>query len=297
MGIFVHVNVTYMKLIPWIDSRLYPFQSKFITLNTGNMHSVDEGDGDVLLFVHGTPTWSFLYREFISALSLHYRCIAIDHIGFGLSSKTDGSVATPVWHASNLTEFIKKLNLDQFTIIVHDFGGPIGLSSALSNSDKIKSVILFNTWLWSLKENERIKKADKILHSYIGKLLYIDLNFSLRTLLKRGFHDKKNLNKAIHNHYNAPFANRKDRAYLLKLAKELSRSSEWYEAQWDKLSILSKKPWLVLWGIKDPFFGVDYLDRWTNQITNVTVRKFDCGHFVQEEKTKEAIDSIRCFLE
>ena len=83
----------------WLDTALYPFENRFISLGAGQMHYVDEGEGDIILFVHGTPAWSFLYREHIAELSKNYRCIAIDHIGFGLSEKPEAFDEKPESHS------------------------------------------------------------------------------------------------------------------------------------------------------------------------------------------------------
>tara|TARA_R110002050_G_scaffold202591_1_gene337777 strand:- start:7882 stop:8367 length:486 start_codon:yes stop_codon:yes gene_type:complete len=138
----------------WVDTTQYPFETKFLRLEAGNMHYVDEGKGEILLFIHGTPTWSFLYRDMIKELSKDYRCIAIDHMGFGLSQKRDSVAATPEWHAQNLSEFINKLDLKDVTLVVHDFGGPIGLAAGIQNSERIKRVVLFNTWLWATEHRK-----------------------------------------------------------------------------------------------------------------------------------------------
>ena len=164
------------------------------------MHYVDEGKGDVILFIHGTPTWSFLYREYVAELSKRHRCIAIDHIGFGLSEKPENFDGKPQSHSKNITEFIEKLKLKNITIVVHDFGGPIGLSSAIQNHDNIKQVVMFNTWLWETKSNPTAQKVDKIINSRIGEFLYLRMNFSPKFLLKKGIYDKKQLSKKNHKH-------------------------------------------------------------------------------------------------
>ena len=115
----------------WLNKSLYPFENHYIQLSSGKMHYVDQGKGDVILFVHGSPTWSFLYRDFISSMSKKYRCIAIDHIGFGLSEKPEDFDGKPQSHSKNLTSFIKKLDLKEITLVVHDFGGPIGIGLSL----------------------------------------------------------------------------------------------------------------------------------------------------------------------
>lgn len=280
----------------WLDNQLYPFEHRYISLSAGNMHYVDEGSGDIILFVHGTPTWSFLYRDFIKGLSKSQRCIAVDHLGFGLSEKPEKSAVRPQDHAQNLSEFIQKLNLKNITLVVHDFGGPIGLGAALDQPERIHQVVMFNTWLWETASNPAVKKIDNIAHSWLGKFLYLNLNFSPKVLLKKGFADKSQLPKEIHRQYIRPFPTKTSRQPLLRLAESLYGSSEWYQEQWEKLDILTDKPWLILWGTKDEFITPDYLERWINRLPNAETHTYDCGHFVQEEKTDESISSLSQFL-
>lgn len=280
----------------WVDTTLYPFESHYLRLEAGNMHYVDEGKGETILFVHGTPTWSFLYRDFIRELSKNYRCIAIDHLGFGLSEKRESFLGTPEWHAKNLSEFIQKLDLQHITIVVHDFGGPIGLATSIKHSERISSVILFNTWLWATEEKKEAQKIDRIINSWLGKFLYLNMNFSPKVLLKKGFSDKKNLSKKVHQQYIKPFPTKTSRLPLLNLAKALVGSSDWYQRQWEQLGQLSDKKWLIIWGTQDEFITMDDFQKWTNRLPNAEKKTFSCGHFVQEEKTTEAIKTIVHFM-
>ena len=145
----------------WLDTNEYPFQSNYFTTDYGKLHFIDEGKGDVILFVHGTPTWSFLYRNYIKAFSKTYRCVALDHIGFGLSDKPKNYPGTPQEHAKNLNLLIEHLNLKNITLVVHDFGGPIGMSYALSYPENVKRIVMFNTWLWETKNDKDAQKIDE----------------------------------------------------------------------------------------------------------------------------------------
>ncbi len=280
----------------WLDDSLYPFESKYVRLEEGNMHYVDEGSGDIIVFVHGTPTWSFLYRNIIKGLSSDYRCIAMDHLGFGLSDKPKMFSGAPQDHAKNLGEFFKKLNLKDITLVVHDFGGPIGLAAGIENQDRIKKIVLMNSFLWATKNDESAKKIDKIVNNWLGKFLYLNMNFSPKVLLKKVFADKKNLSKKAHNHYIKPFPNRQSRIPLLNIAKALVGSSDWYQSQWQQLNKLADRKWLILWGMKDEFITTKYLDKWKDRLQDAEIKEFDCGHFVQEEKTKESILEIDNFM-
>tara|TARA_B100000609_G_C17160127_1_gene405681 strand:- start:141 stop:1022 length:882 start_codon:yes stop_codon:yes gene_type:complete len=284
------------RINDWVNRELYPFESKFISLESGEMHYIDEGDGPVILFVHGTPTWSFLYRKIIGELSKKYRCIAIDHMGFGLSDKLLNFEGRPQDHSINLTEFIKKLGLNKITLVVHDFGGPIGLSAAIRDADKFNRLILFNTWLWATSGNPEALKVDRIVNSFVGKLLYLNLNFSPKVLLKRAYYHKKLLTKTVHQQYIKPFSNKNSRRSLWNLAKSLVGSSDWYQHQWEQLDALMQKKWLIVWGTKDEFISTEYLDKWKDRIPQAMTTELACGHFVQEEMNAEVIRSISTFL-
>lgn len=281
----------------WLDRSLYPFEARYFESPSGKMHYVDEGEGEVIVFVHGTPAWSFLYRDFIKELSANHRCIAIDHLGFGLSEKPLDFVGTPQAHAENLALLLESLNLDNITLVVHDFGGPIGLPFAIAHPEKVKHVVMFNTWLWETKHDPQIQKVDKILNGGMGRFLYLHLNFSPKVLLKKAFHDRKKLNKAIHRHYKKPFPNKNSRFGLLNIGKSLLGSSDWYESQWKQVGKIKDKPFLVLWGMKDSFIGEKNLNKWEETLGNAEVLRLEAGHFVQEEKFEESLAAIRRFLQ
>jgi haloalkane dehalogenase len=106
----------------WIDRREYSFESHYLPLEMGRLHYLDEGHGAPIVMVHGNPAWSFLYRHFVEGLSLNHRCIAMDHIGFGLSDKPYDWSYQPVDHARNLRALIDRLELRDVTLVVQDWG-------------------------------------------------------------------------------------------------------------------------------------------------------------------------------
>jgi haloalkane dehalogenase len=280
----------------WLDTTEYPFRSNYLETKHGKIHYIDEGQGDIILFVHGTPTWSFLYRNYVKELSKTHRCIAIDHLGFGLSDKPTDFNGTPVAHSKNLELLIDSLQLEKFTLVVHDFGGPIGLSYAIAHPDKISNIVLFNTWLWSTKEDKDAQKIDKILHSRLGNFIYLNTNFSPKVLFKKAFYNSKKLSKQIHTQYTKPFPNKSSRYGLLNIGKSLIGSSDWYDLQWSQIDSIKDKPFLILWGEKDEFIKKENLNKWTSKLTNETTHTFEAGHFVQEEKFEESIKAIKEWL-
>jgi haloalkane dehalogenase len=280
----------------WLDKSEYPFESKYVDLENGRIHYVVEGEGEIILFVHGTPTWSFLYRNYIKELSKTNRCIAIDNLGFGLSEYQSGFDGTPKSHSDNLVEFIEKMNLSNINLVVHDFGGPIGLSAAIHNSERISKVIMFNTWLWETKSNKEVVKIDKIINSFLGKFMYMKLNFSAKVLLKKGFYQKSKLTKQLHNQYIGPFLDSKSRVSTYYLAKSLLGSSDWYQEQWQKLDNISNKKWLILWGKKDSFLTIEHLKKWRSRLPKAKVVELESGHFLQEEDFDKTLSEIKLFL-
>lgn len=280
----------------WVDKNLYPFSSNFMEMPAGKMHYIDEGEGEVLLFVHGTPTWSFLYRNYVKKLSANYRCIAIDHLGFGLSDKPRNFAGTPQKHYENLSLFIDSLQLDSFTLIVHDFGGPIGLPYAIQHPEKVSNIVLFNTWLWETKTDEAAQKVNKLLHSKLGNAIYLNTNFSPKVLLKKAFYDTKKLPKNVHQHYQQPFPNKANRYGLLKIGQALVGSSNWYKEQWEQIDSIKNHPTLILWGMEDAFIKPNQLEKWKGILTNKEVHTFKAGHFVQEEYFEESLRVLVDFL-
>jgi len=278
----------------WLDPTLYPFEPRFMTVDGERLHYLDEGEGDPILFIHGTPTWSFLWRDFIKELRGTHRCIAPDHLGFGLSDKPAAANYTPQAHAERLALFIETLDLENFTLVVHDFGGPIGLSYALKRPEAVRSLFIMNTWLWSNEGNKTIERANGLLKGPVGNFLYKRLNFSARVLLKAGFADKTKLTKELHAHYLKPFDSPAKRSAPHALAKALTASNDWYASLWEQRYILNRLPMTIAWGMKDSFFPPAHLERWQEAFPNATVTRFeDAGHFLQEEVTDGLIQTLK----
>jgi haloalkane dehalogenase len=281
----------------WVDRSAYPFRSSYLDLGPGRLHYVDEGRGPAVLLVHGTPTWSYLYRLLIRDLARDHRVIAVDNLGFGLSDKPAGWGYRPEDHARNLARLVEWLKLEEFTLVVHDFGGPIGLSYALEHPERVRSLVLFNTWLWSLRGTPA-ERASRVMGGPVGRFLYRHLNFSPRVLLKAVYGDKAKLTPTVHRQYIAPFPTAASREAPWVLARELIGSSDWYEGLWGRLDRIADKPALLLWGMKDPTFGAAALERWRRALRNSRVVEFpEAGHFVQEEAPVEAAEELRGFLE
>ncbi len=277
----------------WLDRTLYPFEQKELTLPAGTMRYVDEGEGDPILMLHGTPTWSFLYRHFITSLSADYRVIAPDYLGSGLSDKP--SLAdfgyTPPDHAASVAALIDALGLENFTLVVHDFGGPIGLPYALDHPEKLRRLVIFNTWMWPL-EGITFALTTPLLGGPIGRFLYEKTDFEFSTIVPSVYADRSNLTPEIEAHYRGPF----DGTIGWTYARALGGSRDWYAQLWEKRAAIADHPALLLWGMEDRIFGPG-LARWEDALTNPTIVRLEqAGHFVQEEAPEAALKHMRTFL-
>ncbi|MEM7660233.1 MAG: alpha/beta fold hydrolase [Bacteroidota bacterium] len=286
-----------MKQSAWFDQASYPFTARYFDHPDGQMHYVDEGEGEVLVFVHGTPSWSYLYRQLIRHFSHSYRCISLDHLGFGLSEKPQALAGKPRDHSRRLEALLDHLNIESCTLVVHDFGGPIGLSWALRQPERIEKLVLFNTWLWSLEENKTVVQADRIIRSALGRFLYLRMNASPRLLLPQGFANKSHLTKALHRHYLKVVPSATERFGLLRLGESLLGEAAWYETQWAQRENLAGLPIAFLWGEQDRFFGLDELNKWQSAFPQAETHTFKAGHFLQEECPEEIIAVLSPFLE
>ena len=281
----------------WLDRSLCPFTTRTFDTPDGRMSYVDEGDGPPVVLVHGTPTWSFLYRSLIAALRPGHRVIAIDHLGFGLSDKPPGAPYRPRDHARRLGALIDSLGLSGITLIVHDFGGPIGLSAALERLDRIERIVVMNSFLWPLDADARIRRGGRIAGSWLGRLLYRHLDFSVKVLLPAGMHDKSVLTPDLRAQYAGPFGSPDDRMGTWAFARALLGESAWYQELWSRRAELAARPMLLAWGMRDPAFGPPYLSRWLEAFPHARVAAFEAsGHFVPEEAPRELAAAVEEFI-
>ncbi|HAK89986.1 MAG TPA: alpha/beta hydrolase [Nitrospiraceae bacterium] len=281
----------------WIDRKEYPFKSHFLELEMGKMHYVDEGSGEPIVMVHGNPAWSFLYRHLIKCLSKNYRCIAVDLIGFGLSDKPWNWSYYPEDHAKNLKLLIEKLDLKGITLVVQDWGGPIGLSYAVNSPENMKRIIIMNTWMWSVKGDPYYERFSKFVGGPIGRFLIKRFNFFVRVIMKKAMGDTSKLPTSIHQHYFKALEIPEQRKGCWTFPKRIIDSSDWLDFLWSQSDKIKDKPALILWGMKDIAFREQELSRWISLFSDSkTIKYDDVGHFVQEEKGSELCPVIEEFL-
>ncbi|MFC3282546.1 alpha/beta fold hydrolase [Litchfieldella rifensis] len=281
----------------WLDRSEFPFAPHYLQLAAGRMHYVDEGSGEPVVLLHGNPTWSFLYRHLIKQLRSTHRCIAPDYLGFGLSDKPADWSYKPKDHAANLTRLIETLGLDGITLVMQDWGGPIGLSYALSHPRNVSRLILINTWAWPVNHNVHYIAFSAFMGGPIGRLLIRRGNVFARVLLRQAFGDKTRLSRQAHAHYLHPLDSPKDRKGCLVFPKEILGSSAWLAELWQEISVLRDKPVLLVWGMKDIAFREKELQRWQQTFPHHrVVRLPSVGHFVPEEAPERLSEAVTRFL-
>ncbi|MFO0749289.1 MAG: alpha/beta fold hydrolase [Myxococcota bacterium] len=270
----------------WLDAFLYPFVSREHATPDGVVRYVDEGRGRPILLVHGTPSWSFEWRASIAALAVEHRVIAPDHLGFGLSDKPPGAPYRPVDHARRLASLVEALDLRDVTLVVHDFGGPIGLTWAAGASERVRDIVVLNSWAWSVADR-RAARISRLVRSPLGRFLYLWLNASPRWLVPASFGDKRRLTRAAHHHYLAPFGRRSERRAPWALGVALAGEAASFEALWSARGRWIDKLRAIVWGMRDPALRPDLLARWREAAPWARVIELaDVGHFRRRRRPR-----------
>ena len=286
-----HEGMNYPK---WLDREEYPFKSHYFQLPVGKMHYVDEGVGSPVVMVHGNPGWSFEFRKIIRKLSESHRCIAPDHIGFGLSDKPYDFDYLPASQARNFELFIDSLDLNNITFVFNDWGGPIALSYAIKHPEKIRKLIILNSWFWSVEDDPHFQKFSNMMGGTIGRWAIKNFNVFGKMVVKQAMGDKRKLTKHIHRHYYKHLKTRKDRKGCWTFPGQIIGSSRWLDSLWQQRDKITAIPATIVWGMKDIAFKEKELNRWVENWKKAKViRLGNTGHYPQEESPDEVINAIR----
>jgi haloalkane dehalogenase len=253
--------------------------------------------GEPIVFVHGNPAWSFEFRKLIKEFSKTNRCIAADMIGFGLSDKPTEYSYLPKDQAWNFDLFLESLSLENITMVVGDWGGPVGLSYAINHPEKIKNIVITNTWLWSVRNDWYYQAFSKFVGGPIGRWLIRYRNFFADTIVRSVFGDKSKLTPAIHAHYMMPLSRPEERKGSWVFPAQIIGSSDWLQSLWVRRDQLQSKNILIAWGMKDIAFRKKELNTWINAFPQARVVRFeDAGHFIPEEKPEELMLEMKMLI-
>ncbi len=281
--------------------KIYPFESHFITLKTPvkcRLHYVDQGKGEPVVMLHGNPTWSFYFRNLIQFLSPMYRCLAPDHIGCGLSDKPQTYPYQLNQHIENTLHWLKELGIGRFHLVVHDWGGAIGMGIATRWPASIQSLTILNSAAF-LSDQIPLRIA-LCRFPVLGPWAIKHLNIFARAATWMA--TTQTLPKDIKEGYLYPYNNAKNRVAINAFVQDIPMdenhpSYKTLQRIQENLWLINQKPCLLAWGMKDFCFTPDFLSQWRNFFPNAQLNCYEnAGHYVLED-AKEAIHSnIRNFL-
>jgi len=225
----------------------------------------------------------------VRGLAPQQRCIAFDHIGFGLSDKPRDWPYTPDRHAANLGALVEHLGLDPVTLVVHDWGGPIGLGWATANRERVRRIVALDTWMWSMAEHRAGRWFSRILGSGLGQLATRRLDLFVRVFLRAGLGDAW---PAVAASYRGPLARPADRQGCALFPRMLRHP--WLDEIWQRRSALADVPARLVWGGADPAFPAAMRERLASVFRHVEVSVHEgVGHFVAEELADRLVPFVR----
>lgn len=290
----------------------WPFKPNFSEVAGFRQHYIDEGprDGEVVICLHGEPTWGYLYRKFIPALSQHYRVIVPDHMGFGKSETPQDRVYTLQTHVENLTAFIDDLGLQDITFVCQDWGGPITGAYTIRNPDRVKRLVLMNTIFGyggvrpMSEPSEWFKWIAK--HYEAGTLDGIvgELNSTILSVMKIvGFENSAAVDQTWIDAYSAPFPDRASciGAKEFPLDVHLNRFREYVAAglETGNLDKLKSKPAMLAEGMKDrAIHPENAIADFKALFPGAPINTFeDASHFCQEDIPHILVPLIHQFIQ
>ena len=283
----------------------WPFEPHWLEVEPGvRLHYVDEGprDGEPVLMLHGEPTWSYLYRRFIPPLvEAGYRAVAYDQLGFGRSDKPwRQSEYSLQRHVRHLDALVRELELDSITLVLHDWGGPVGFGWAVDNSESVERLVVFNTFTgWIPPGTPMLPVYRAVRAPLLGQVLMRGLNL----FTERGLFRLSNLDENEQAAYRAPHPSWKTRggvaAYPRLIPWEDDNPSRAFARRThERLGVLGAKPTLICWGMKDPVLGPRALRFLHERLGQAELRELPSArHFVQEDAPDEIVPHLLDFLE
>lgn len=289
-----------------LSRQLYPFEGSIFETRGLKLHYLDEGPKNAppVLMLHGNPTWSFYYRNLVLALRGSFRCIVPDHIGCGLSDKPpeadyDYRLASRI---EDLDALVDHLQLERpITLVVHDWGGMIGMAWAVKNPGRVARLVVMNTAAFPLPPDKRMPPALSLVRDHaLGAWLVRRFNAFSAIAARVGF--KKPVSSEVREGYVHPYDSPENRIATLKFVQDipLAPGDPGYDIlinTAEGLHLLDDKPCLIAWGERDFVFDRPFLTQWQKHFPEAETLTFpDCGHYILEDAGAELIDTICHFI-
>jgi pimeloyl-ACP methyl ester carboxylesterase len=273
---------------------MFDADHRFVDLPDGaRVHYVDVGTGPTLLFLHGNPAWSFQWRGVIAGLRGAFRCVALDYPGFGLSSAPAGYGFTPRQQSQVVESFVDRLGLRDLTLVMQDWGGPIGLGLAARRPELVRAVVVGNTWAWPTGSSEPRGIFSKIAGGPLGEFVQMNFNGFVRMALS---HDIRSLPPDVAEVYLRPFRPLAGRGVAAFYPGQITAASEYFAEVEAGLGRLATRRALIIWGTRDPGFPRADLARFEKAFPNhKTVELAEASHFFFEDAPQRVVDEISAF--
>ena len=274
---------------------LYPFAGQHSTTPSGQLHYVDEGTGPAVVMLHGNPTWSFFYRDLILGLRDSFRCLAVDHLGCGFSDKPQRADYTLAGHIDRTVAWVESLDLEDFHLVVHDWGGAIGMGLASRLPDKVRSISILNTAAFPFPKIPARIAVCRI--PLLGRILVRGANGFVRAALRMTTVEP--LSEAAAEGFALPYGNWHDRVAVHAFVKDIPMRRG--HRSWSTLSAIAQslpqwrqRPVQIIWGMQDWCFHTGILARWQEILPEAAVHRFDnAGHYLFEDAGEQILPLIR----
>ncbi len=282
----------------------YPFQPHFIEIDGGSgKHShrlayLDEGEGPVLMMLHGNPSWSYLYRNLVQQLRGSYRCIVPDHLGCGFSDKPQDADYTLAMHISNLEILLERLQIERLSLIVHDWGGAIGMGWAARHPKQVAAIIACNTAAFP---STRMPWRIGICRwPVFGPLALRGANAFGRAAVFMAVHNT--MRPEVAQGFLAPYDSWHNRIALLRFVQDIPMDAA--HPSWTTLAAIEAglaqfvdTPMLLVWGGADFCFDRHFYEEWRRRFPQAEAHFFaQAGHYLFEDALEEIAPLIRRFL-
>ena len=284
---------------------LYPFRSRWLKRGDMVLHYLDEGAGEPLVLLHGNPTWSFFYRRLVAELSPRCRLIVPDHMGCGLSSRPPVSAFayTLENHVDNLEDLLDHLGLHEgVTLVVHDWGGMIGMACACRMPARIARIVILNTGAFLIPQDKRLPRSLWFVKHVplLPELLVQGLNAFSRGATYLGTRNR--MSPEVRRAYTAPYNSWQNRIATLRFVRDIPaspRDRSYGVAAWvDRhLGLFSETPMLICWGEGDFVFDKTILLEWMRRFPKAETRTYpEAGHYILEDVPGPVVEKIVDFM-
>jgi haloalkane dehalogenase len=277
----------------------YPFRPRQLEIDGHRLSYLDEGQGPVVVMVHGNPSWSYLYRNLVSGLRDRYRCLVPDHLGCGFSAKPADYPYRLSNHIDNLEHLLETLGVARCILIVHDWGGAIGMGWAGRHPERVAGVVVLNTAAF---RSSRIPLRISICRwPILGSLLVRGLNGFARAATFMAV--TRPMRPEIAAGFLAPYDNWRHRIAVLRFVEDIPMDSD--HPSWATLAaveaslpLLQPCPMLLCWGGRDFCFNDAFFEEWRKRFPAAEAHYFsEAGHYVLEDWMAEILPLIEGFLE